>query len=70
MGVKLTGYIYGVVVGGIIGLTGATAISVTGIMDIVDTRLSLFILGGCVGGASSGLLIRDLANIGESDRKT
>jgi len=67
MGVKLGGYVYGLVVGGIIGLTGALTISVTGIMDLVDTRFSVFLLGAVLGGASTGLLIRDLENLGRSN---
>ena len=66
MGVKVGGYVYGLVVGGIIGLTGALTISVTGIMDLVDTRFSVFLLGAVLGGASTGLLIRDLDNLGKS----
>ena len=67
MGVKVGGYVYGLVVGGIIGLTGALTISVTGIMDLVDTRFSVFLLGAVLGGASTGLLIRDLENLGRSN---
>ena len=67
MGVKFGGYLYGLVVGGIIGLTGALTISVSGIMDLVDTRFSVFLLGAVLGGASTGLLIRDLDNLGKSN---